>query len=166
LTARLRFFQAPYNCELVARKGEVAPSVAFDGLGREDSVLVTDGSGVQAAFRSGIGQLEADGTRVVDDGAGSTSELEGWPPPSPRVGLIRAADVKLQLDGRSSDVSPRPERERAARASRRRTPAADRSGHRMGRLRRLVAAVEPAERADLGRRCHSACTSGTRSRRP
>jgi 2-polyprenyl-3-methyl-5-hydroxy-6-metoxy-1,4-benzoquinol methylase len=69
LAARVRFFQAPYNCELVARKGPVAPAISFDALGREDPVLRADGRLLHAAFRSGIGQLEADGTRVVDDGA-------------------------------------------------------------------------------------------------
>lgn len=68
LTARLRFFQAPFNCELVARRGSTAPALSFDALGQDDSVLTTSGEGLHAAFRAGVGGLDPDGTRVIDDG--------------------------------------------------------------------------------------------------
>src|SRR5690606_1978423 len=45
LTPRLRFFQAPYNCELVARRGGPAPALCFDALGRDDPVLRVSGEG-------------------------------------------------------------------------------------------------------------------------
>jgi 2-polyprenyl-3-methyl-5-hydroxy-6-metoxy-1,4-benzoquinol methylase len=68
LTGRLRFFQAPFNCELVARRGGTAPALCFDALGAEDRVLSASGPGLQAAFRAGVGALESDGSRVIDDG--------------------------------------------------------------------------------------------------
>lgn len=68
LPARLRFFQAPYNCELVARRDGVPPPISFEGLGSEDPVLCAEGSGLLVAFRSGVGVLE-EGVRFVEDGA-------------------------------------------------------------------------------------------------
>ncbi len=61
-----RFFQAPFNCELVARRGGRAPAISYDRLGR-DPVLAA--SGLVATFRSGVGAPEPDGARVIEDGA-------------------------------------------------------------------------------------------------
>lgn len=65
-----RFFQQPYNLELVARRGGARPEICFDGLGLPDPVLRTTGDPhLRAALRSGFGEILPDGARVVDDGA-------------------------------------------------------------------------------------------------
>ena len=70
LAPSLRFFQAPYNCELVARRGGPAPVVSFDALGVADPLLRSDGTpAARLALRAGFGAPSADGGRIVSDGA-------------------------------------------------------------------------------------------------
>jgi len=70
LATSIRFFQAPYNLELVARRGGGAPRVSYDTLGVDDPVLRVGGVAVPAlALREGFGEVRDDGTRIVDDGA-------------------------------------------------------------------------------------------------
>jgi len=70
LAPSVRFFQAPYNCELIARRGGPAPLVSYDALGEDDPVLRTSGAPAAGlALRSGFGEAAADGGRIVSDGA-------------------------------------------------------------------------------------------------
>jgi SAM-dependent methyltransferase len=103
LATGLRFFQAPYNCELVARRGGPAPLLSFDDLGVAEPVLrVAPESGVKLALRCGFGALEASGARVVGDGAlvyvlnpqATPLELEL------AVTLAEPVPCSLALDGR------------------------------------------------------------------
>jgi len=65
----LRFFQAPYNLELVARKEGPAPQVGFDALGVAEPIVELCGEGaLRVALRSGFGAYEG-GVRVMEDGA-------------------------------------------------------------------------------------------------
>lgn len=66
----IRFFQAPYNLELVARLGGDAPRVSYDALGHDDPVLrVTGDPAPSLALREGFGEVRDDGTRIAGDGA-------------------------------------------------------------------------------------------------
>jgi len=64
----LRFFQAEYNCELVARRGGLAPNISFDSFEPEAVITVGGSPALRGVARSGLGKLEPDG-RVVEDGA-------------------------------------------------------------------------------------------------
>lgn len=64
-----RFFQADYNCELVARLDGEPPSVSFDSFEPEAVVCVRAGDRLRLVPRTGVGRLEDDGCRVLEDGA-------------------------------------------------------------------------------------------------
>lgn len=98
-----RFFQAPYNLEVVGRRGGPPPVVSYDALGATDPVLRTTGdAALRAALRSGFGEVLDDGARVVDDGA-MLYLLNGGEVPLEVSLALDCADpgsVKVALDGR------------------------------------------------------------------
>jgi SAM-dependent methyltransferase len=154
LAARLRFFQAPYNCELVARKGPDAPALSFDALGCDEPVVAVEGRNVQIAFRSGLGRLEPDGTRVIDDGARLYFLNDSGAPVALEL-EVELADpagtLTVHLDGRVVGRFPA-----AARAIVPSVLVAE-GGHQLrigveagwGRLRRIAARATAADRAEL-----------------
>src|SRR5262249_60157452 len=84
----LRFFQAPYNCELIARRSAAAPSMAFDRLGSSEPVVRASGDArLSVALRSGFGGAEADGPRVVSDGAVIPLLNRGDEPPAVQLAI-------------------------------------------------------------------------------
>lgn len=98
-----RFFQAPYNLELVGRRDGPAPVVSYDALGAPDPVLRTSGDpALRAALRSGFGEVLDDGARVVDDGATLYLLNAGDVPLEVSLALDCAdpGAVKVALDGR------------------------------------------------------------------
>jgi len=105
----LRFFQAAYNCELVARRGAPAPAISYDALGTSEPLLVLHGEGsLRAALRSGFGPLEA-GSRVVEDGA-VVYLLDTSPAPLEvecELTLVAATPIRLRLDDRIVAREPR-----------------------------------------------------------
>jgi hypothetical protein len=99
----LRFFQAEYNCELVARRGAAAPAIAFDGLGCVDPVLSVAGDqALRVALRSGFGADEGAEGRIVGNGAMLYLLNAGEAPLEVGVELVldEPAEIALQLDGR------------------------------------------------------------------
>lgn len=154
----LRFFQAPWNCELIARRGGPTPIVAWDALGVHDPVLEADGApAVRLALRSGFGEVSEEGTRVVGDGAlvyllnptDEPLEIEI------AVTLDAPATFKVTLDGRVVARSAPPGGE-PSRELRGRVLLAS-GGHNLrfaieqgwARLRRLRVTSRPAQRQDL-----------------
>ena len=79
----LRFFQAAWNLEVVARRAAPAPPIAYDALGVADPVLRADDT-VRLALRAGFGEPTPERTRVVGDGA--------------LVYVLNPGDVPLELD--------------------------------------------------------------------
>lgn len=99
----LRFFQAPYNCELVARRGGEAPRISYDALGREDPVLTSSGApAARLALREGFGEANESGERVVGDGAHVYVLNPGRVPLALQIDVRFAepAQASLALDGR------------------------------------------------------------------
>ncbi len=99
----LRFFQADYNCELVARRARRAPALSFDALGAPDPVLCVAGEPqLRAALRTGFGALREDGTRIVESGATVYLLNTGRAPleVSLEVETAEPGSVDLRLDGR------------------------------------------------------------------
>lgn len=98
----LRFFQAEYNCELVARRGGRAPDIAFDSFESESVVEVAGDSALRVAPRSGIGRVEPDGGRVIEDGATFYLLNAARKPLSVQLALRteEPARLCLRLDGR------------------------------------------------------------------
>lgn len=159
--ASLRFFQAPYNLELVARRGGEPPRIAYDALGVDDPVLSVASAGgapgVRVALRAGFGAPEPDGHRIVSDGA-----LVYLLNPSPEpldvqleVELVEPVALKVALDGRvigrTTDASP------GDRAPARFAVLLPAGGHQLriaipsgwARLRRLALQARPAAREEL-----------------
>jgi 2-polyprenyl-3-methyl-5-hydroxy-6-metoxy-1,4-benzoquinol methylase len=99
----MRFFQAPWNLEIVARRGAPAPPIAYDALGADDPVLhVEQASGVRLALRAGFGEPTPERTRVVGDGA-LVYVLNGGATPlalDVTVELEEPVAFALTLDGR------------------------------------------------------------------
>ncbi len=98
----LRFFQAAWNLEVVARRAAAAPPISYDALGEADPVLRTADDAVRLALRSGFGEPTAERTRVVGDGALVYVLNPGDTPLALDVELELAepASLSLQLDGR------------------------------------------------------------------
>lgn len=65
----LRFFQAEYNCELVGRLGGEPPALSFDGFGPDPVVRTPTHESLRIGPRTGVGAVEADGGRVLEEGA-------------------------------------------------------------------------------------------------
>jgi SAM-dependent methyltransferase len=98
----LRFFQAAFNCELVARRGGPAPRICIDRLGSDEPVLRLHGDGrLGVALRSGFGEVLADGSRIVSDGAMVYLLNRGGEPliVDLAITLDEASSLTLQLDG-------------------------------------------------------------------
>jgi 2-polyprenyl-3-methyl-5-hydroxy-6-metoxy-1,4-benzoquinol methylase len=69
-SVRVRFFQAAWNLEIVARRGAPAPPISYDALGAVDPVLdATAAPDVHVALRAGFGEPTPERSRVVGDGA-------------------------------------------------------------------------------------------------
>jgi SAM-dependent methyltransferase len=103
LEASIRFFQAPWNLELVARRGGPAPAVAYDRLGVADPVLDVAGTPrTLVALRGGFGEASADGGRIVGDGALVYLLNRGREPLDVELTVVldEPASFKLALDGR------------------------------------------------------------------
>jgi len=99
----LRFFQAPYNCELIARRGGDVPRVSWDALGEDDPVLRARGASPPTlALREGFSTPAVDGVRVVGDGALVYLLNHGDAPVALQVEVLfdEPAACKLALDGR------------------------------------------------------------------
>jgi 2-polyprenyl-3-methyl-5-hydroxy-6-metoxy-1,4-benzoquinol methylase len=98
----LRFFQAAWNLEVVARRAAVAPPISYDALGAADPVLSTTDGEVLLALRAGFGEATAERTRVVGNGALVYVLNRGEVPLALDVELELAepASLALQLDGR------------------------------------------------------------------
>lgn len=79
-----RFFQAEYNCELVARLEGEAPAVSFDSFERDPVLSVQGTPQLRIAPRTGVGRVEDDGGRVVEDGA--------------TFHLLNASETPLEVD--------------------------------------------------------------------
>ncbi|MEW6270101.1 MAG: methyltransferase domain-containing protein [Thermodesulfobacteriota bacterium] len=103
LATGLRFFQAPWNCELVARRGGPAPIVSYDALGSADPVLAAEGSPApRLALRAGFGEPSTGGGRVVGDGAVVYVLNPGSSPLDVEITVLldEPAALALALDGR------------------------------------------------------------------
>ncbi|HZR83306.1 MAG TPA: methyltransferase domain-containing protein [Candidatus Binatia bacterium] len=136
----LRFFQAPYNCELIARRGDHPPVVSFDALGVPDPVVRAHGDGrLRVALRSGFGEPTADGSRIVSDGALVYLLNAGREPIEVEIALDLAepSAVKLALAGRV--VARLPAEACGASRDAARAGASDVGGTR-ARVRVLIAA--------------------------
>ncbi len=107
LSTALRFFQAEYNCELIARRGGAVPEISFDGFARETVVDAGRAPGLRVALRRGFGAAEPDGGRVVEEGAAIYLLNEEFAPLSVRLRLRLRDPVGLclRLDGRLLEVA-------------------------------------------------------------
>lgn len=106
-SATLRFFQAEYNCEIVARRGGPPPAVSFDALAPDPVVAGATCAALRVAPRTGIGAVEPDGGRVIEDGA--TFHLLNAGDVPLRVALEletrEPSSLRVALDGRVMDRS-------------------------------------------------------------
>ena len=149
----LRFFQAEYNCELVARRARPAPRISFDALAPDPVVEARGERALQVAPRCGLGSVEADGSRVLENGAGFYLLNSGDTPLAVDVELQVSEPVRLgmSLDGRILLRSPEPVSRVAARVL---LPI---GGHRLrisieegwARLTGLVCTAAPASAGEL-----------------
>ena len=98
----LRFFQAEWNLEIVARRAAPAPPISYDALGAPDPVLRCADDGIRLALRAGFGETTPERTRVVGNGALVYVLNRGDEPLALDVELELAepASLALQLDGR------------------------------------------------------------------
>lgn len=160
LATSVRFFQAAYNCELVARRGGPRPRVAFDALGVDEPVVRVDPScDVRFALRSGFGTLEPGGGRIVGDGAMAYVLNPGATPLELELAVVfdEPASCRLALDGRivgrSAPASTLPPGEPSVRS----TTLLPAGGHQLrfaidggwARLRAIVVTARPASATEL-----------------
>ncbi|MBM4245614.1 MAG: methyltransferase domain-containing protein [Deltaproteobacteria bacterium] len=98
----LRFFQAAWNLEIVARRGAPAPPISYDALGTGDPVVRGADDAPRFALRSGFGEPTAERTRVVGNGALVYVLNPGDAPLALEleIDLAEPASVSLALDGR------------------------------------------------------------------
>lgn len=98
----LRFFQAEYNCELVARRDAAAPTISFDSFAADPVVARPAHPALRVSPRTGIGAVEPDGGRVVEDGAHFhlLNTAEEPLDVTLNVRTREAATLRLSLDGR------------------------------------------------------------------
>ena len=101
----LRFFQAEFNCELVARRGGEAPDLSFDSFERDPVLQLEGDPALRVAPRAGLGTVESDGGRVVEEGASFYLLNAGNVPLSVALSLTtrEPSSLHVTLDGRVMD---------------------------------------------------------------
>jgi len=88
----LRFFQADFNCELIARRTGPAPRISFDALAPDPVLEVAGDATLRVALRSNFSATEPDGSRIVGDGA--------------MLYLLNAGDVPLEVAATIETADP------------------------------------------------------------
>ncbi len=104
----MRFFQAEYNCELVARWSGAAPEISFDSFEADPIIEVVGDRALRITPRVGLGRVEPDGGRVIEDGAGFHLLNAGTEPLLVELSLRTRgpATLRVALDGRVLDREP------------------------------------------------------------